>query len=101
MSSGVCGYGSRFSLAASLAEQAGRVRLVVYTANPVAPPRVTYGGVPMACIDAGKHRAPASEHNYEVINPSIGHQVITGTFSEDVYFEVRSLVAEAFPDLPG
>lgn len=99
MSNGVCGRGSHFSLADTLSEHAGRVRLVVYTANPVAPPNVTYGGIPMACTDTGKHRAPATEHNYEILNPPLGTQVISGDFSEDVYFEVRRLVADAWPDL--
>jgi hypothetical protein len=96
---GVQGRGSRFSLADTLSEHAGRVGLVVYTANPVAAPSVTYGGIPMACVDTGKHRAPATEHRYEILNPPLGTQVISGEFSEDVYFKVRCLVADAWPDL--
>jgi hypothetical protein len=99
MSNGVRGYGSHFSLADTLAEYAGRVRVVVYTAEPVRAPSVTYGGLPMACTDTGRHRAPSTEHGYEVLNPPIGAQVVSGAFDEDVCFEVRRLVDEAWPEL--
>lgn len=99
MSSGVCGYGSRFSLADTLAEHAGRVRLVVYTTSPVRTPSVTYGGVPMSCTDTGRHRAPSTEHNYEILKPPLGTRLITGGFDEGVYYEVRRLVDEAWPEL--
>lgn len=99
MSSGVCGYGSRFSLANTLAEYAGRVKLAVYTASLVRAPSVTYGGVPMSCTDTGRRRAPSTEHTYEILNPPMGAQLITGSFDEDVYYEVRRLVDEAWPEL--
>jgi hypothetical protein len=91
---GVRGHGSRFSLAYT-SEHGCRVRLRIDTSSGVAMPTVLYGGVFMTCTDTGRHRTPGAEHYYEIINPPMGTQVITGTFSEDVYYEVR-LVDDAW-----
>lgn len=94
---GVQGRGSRFSLAHT-AQHSPRVRLRVDTSGDIPTPNLLYGGVAMTCTDAGRHRAPGPEHYFEIVNPPMGTQVITGTFSEDVYFKVR-LIDDAWADL--
>lgn len=78
---------SRFSLAHT-AMPSPRVRLRVCTNRAVDSPNVLYGSVPMSCI-GGRHARAGVEHHYELINPPPGSQVVSGTFSEDVLYEVR------------
>ena len=95
---GVRGYGRRFSLTDAIAECAAKVRVVVYTGSPVSSPSVSYGGIPMACVDNGRHRAPDTEHHYEILNPPIGTQLVAGVFDrDDIYYEVRRIVSELNP----
>lgn len=76
---------SQFSLAYAAAQPTARVELRIYTSSPVTS-SVTYGGVPMTCID--KRDRPA-EYRYEIHNPPMGCQVISGTFSDEVLYVVR------------
>lgn len=96
---GVQGRGSSFSLAYT-SQHGGRVRLRIDTSGDIPTPNLLYGSVAMTCTDVGRHRAPCPEHHFEILHPPMGAQAITGTFSEDVYFEVR-LIDEAWADLIG
>mgnify|MGYP005822129465 CR=1 FL=1 len=89
--SGVVGRGSRFSMADTVLPHERMVRVTIYTSAPVPSPLVSYGSVAMTCIDAGEHRAFTTEHNYVIINPPIGAQVLSGDFSQETHFEVRRL----------
>jgi hypothetical protein len=77
---------SRFSLAYT-AEPCARVRLRIDTDRAVPSPNVLYGNVAMTCTDDS---APRVEHHYEIHHPPIGTQMITGTFTEDLLYMVRT-----------
>lgn len=94
---GVRGRGSRFSMAYT-SQHGGRIRLRIDTSRAVPAPSVRFGGIAMTCTDSGRHRAPAEQHDYEIINPPVGVHAVTGTFAEDVHYQVR-LVDDSWASL--
>ena len=92
---GVQGRGSRFSLAHTTGHSP-RVRLRIDTSGDIPAPNLLYGGVAMTCTNTGRHSAPSNEHHFEILNPPMGAQVITGTFAEDVHFQVRLIDDDAW-----
>ena len=80
---------STFSMTYAAVTPGVPVRLRIDTSCAVAS-SVTYGGVPMALLSEDDLTARV-EHNYEIQNPPIGSRVITGTFSDDVFYRVQLL----------
>lgn len=80
---------SSFSMTYTAVTFSPRVRLRVDTSRAVNTPSVLYGGVAMSCTDKGKHSAADIEHHFEIHHPPAGSQVISGVFSEDIFYQVR------------
>lgn len=78
---------SQFSLAYTARKPTNRVELKIITSHPVTC-SVLYGSAAMTCT-AKSEGGNSSEYHYEIHNPPMGSQVVTGTFSDDVLFVVR------------
>lgn len=77
---------SRFSLTYTTTD-AVRLRAQIVTSHAIPTPNVMYGGAPMACTSEGDCAA-RTEHHFEIVNPPIGTQTLSGTFARDVLYVV-------------